>query len=350
MDSVKYHADLAFHYANLSDNDTLLMRSYHALAHSSKIKYDYNLAGENTIKCLNLAKKLDDKYYQFLCNNLLGIVKSNEKQHQLSIVYYTNALSLAKEANDTVNVSLLYHNIALNYYIIEKLDLAKLFMAKSEEAYQSIKVFDDPYRKDSDYIYLYMKKSLVADTQDEALSYTNKAIDRAKQVGFNFHTALSYKYRGRVYVKYSDFNLAIMSFQKSLIYEEIANTKSTDSSMELINALVKAKQYNKAKQYMDTLFQNFSYRDIQPIYINKNKIFSEIYQNLGDFDKALFYANKRAIESDSLLKYNNNSLFAEFGKKFETNEKEKEIEQQQLIIEKQKNDKKNIILYATLVF
>ncbi len=348
VDSVKHHAYHALHYANLSNNDTLLMESYHAMAHASKIKYNYSLTEENAIKCLDLAVKLDDNYFQFLCNNQLGIVKSSEKQYQLSIVYYTNALSLAKKDNDTVNVSLLYHNIALNYYIIEKPYLAKLFMKKSEEAYKSIKVFKDPYRKDSDFIYLYMKKSLVADTKEEALLYVDKAIERAIDNEFNFHTALSYKYKGRVYSQYENYDLAIVNFKKAIVYEKKVNTKSADSRIELMNALVNAGKYDMAKQYKDTLLKSFSYNDIRPLYLDKNKVFSEIHRNLGDFNMALFYANKRATISDSLLKYNNHNLFAEFGKRFETREKENEITNQQLVIEKQDNEKKNIILYGGL--
>ena len=346
VDSVNYHAKKSLYYAKLSKNDTLLMYSYNTMSHAIKIKYDYNLAEEYSQKCLSLAKKFNDDYVQFLCYNLLGIIKSTEKQYQLSTEYYKNALSFAKKKHDTINISLLYHNIALNYYFTEEFDLAKLFLRKSENTYNSIKIFKDPSRKDSDYIYLQMKKSLVADTKEEALSFVDMAIDRAKKINYNFHVSLSYKYKGRVFVKYNEYNSAIENFQKAIAYEKIANTKSSDSYVEIMNALVKAKKYRIAKKYMDTLFQHFSDRDIRPMILDKYKVISEIYQNLGNLNMALFYANKRATVSDSLLKHNNYTLFAEFGKQFETKEKEKEIIKQQLVIERKDNEKKNIILFG----
>ncbi len=340
--STKYHAERSLHFANLSNNDTLLMKSYHAMAHASKKKHDYNLTKENTYKCLDIAKKLNDSYFLFLCNNLLGIVKASEKQYQLSTEYYSNALTITKKTHDTLNESLLYHNIAINYYLIDKFELAKMFMQKSEDTYKSIKVFKDPFRKNFDYIILYMKKSIVTDSKKNALLYANQAINRASQSDYTDYLPLTHKYKGRVYLKYNDYELALENFQKALTYE--ASNKSSDSYLELINVLVKSKQYDAAKQYVDTLFQTFALTDIRSIYLDKNKVLAEVYQNVGDSTRALIYTQKRAIIADSLLKYNNYELFAEYGKKFETKEKEKEIIKQHLVIERQDGEKKNMLL------
>ncbi len=342
------HAKQALHYAALSKNDTLLMESYHAMAHMHKKKHDYIRVKENSYKCLEIAQKLNDTYYLFLSNNLLGIVKASEKQYQLSTEYYSNALILTKERNDTINESLLYHNIALNYYLIDKFELAKMFILKSEETYKSIQIFEEPYRKDFDYIFIHIKKAIIIDDKNAALLYINQAIEKAKQTNYNVYLPLTYKYKGRVYMKYNNFDLALTNFKKALALE--ATNKSSDTYIELINALVKLKHYNIAKQYVNTLLQTFDYSDIKSIFLDKNKIFTEVYQNLGAYDKALFYANKRAFISDSLLKHNNNELFAVYGKKFETKEKEKEIEEQQLVIEEQDGEMKNLLLLGGLVF
>lgn len=340
------HAKQALHYASLAKNDTLLMETYHQMAHTHKKKHDFQQVKENSYSGLALALKIDDKYFLFLFNNLLGIVKASEKQYQLSTEYYNNALILSKQRKDTINESLLYHNIALNYYLIDKFELAKIFMSKSEETYKSIKVFDEPYRKGFDYIFVYMKKAIVVDDKDEALIYINKAIEKAKQNDYNNFLSLTYKYKGRVYFKHHNYDSALRNFKIAMAYE--APYKSSDSYLELINVLTKLKYYNIAKKHLDTLFLNFNTAEIRSIFLNKNKVFSEVYQNTGDFDKALFYANKRAIHSDSLLKYNNYELFAQYGKKFETKEKEKEIVKQQLVIEEQDGERKNIILFGSL--
>jgi signal transduction histidine kinase/CheY-like chemotaxis protein len=340
------HAKQALHYADLSQNDTLLMKAYHALSHAYKKFQNYKQTKENSYKCLELAKKIDDKYFLFLSNNLLGIVKAGEKQYQLSTEFYSNALILTKERNDTINESLLYHNIALNYYLIDNFELAKVFILKSEETYKSIKVFDEPYREWFDFIFLYIKKAIIIEDKNEALEYVNKTIEIAKKSDYINFLPLTYKYKGRVYMKHNDFDLAFQSFKKTLTFE--GKQKSSDTYLETINALVQLKHYNIAKKYVDTLLLNFNTADIKSIFLDKNKVFAEVYQNTGDFDKALFYANKRAIHSDSLLKYNNYELFAQYGKKFETKEKEKEIVKQQLVIEEQDGERKNMILFGSL--
>jgi len=342
------HAKQALHYSGLSNNDTLLMKSYHALAHAHKKKHNYKQVKENAYGSLGLAKKLNDTYFLFLNNNLLGIVKASEKQYQLSTDYYSDALILAKKRNDTINESLLYHNIALNYYLIDKFELAKMFILKSEETYNSIQVFEEPNRKLFDYIFLYMKKAIIIEDKNEALSYVNQAIEKAKQEQYNMYLSLTYKYKGRVYLKHNDFNLALINFKKALALE--TTNKSSDTYLELINALVQLNQYTKAKQYVDTLLQTFKYSDIESVFLDKNKVLAEVYQNIGAYDEALLYANKRAFISDSLLKHNNNELFAVYGKKFETKEKEKEIEEQQIVIEEQYGEKKNMLVFGGVTF
>jgi len=338
------HAKQALHYARVANNDTLIMKVYHALAHAYKKKQNYKLIKLYSHRCLELAQKLNDKYFLFLSNNLLGIVKASEKQYQLSTEYYSNALILTKERNDTINESLLYHNIALNYYLIDNFKLAKMFILKSEETYKSIQVFEEPYRKDFDFIFLYIKKAIIIDDKKEALLYVNQAIKKAKQIDYNTYLPLTYKYKGRVYLKHNDFDLALTNFKKASVLE--ADHKSSDTYLELINVLVKLKQYNIAKQYVDTLLQTFNDTDVKAVFLDKNIVLAEVYQKVNELDKALFYTKKRAIISDSLLKYNNDGLFAEFGKRFETLEKEKEIKEQQLVIEEQNGEKKNIFLFG----
>ena len=338
------HAKQAVHYASLSKNDTLLMVCYHTISHVYKKTHNYKQVKKNSYKGLNLARKLNDKYYLFLYNNLLGIVKASEKKYQLSTKYYNDALVLTKERNDTINESLLYHNIALNYYLIDKFELAKMFMLKSEETYKSIKVFAEPYRKDFDYIFIHIKKSIIVENKDEALIYVNSAIEKAKQSDYNIYLPLVYKYKGRVYMKHGDFDLAITNFKKALTYE--TNNISSDTYIELINALVKLKRFHIAKRYVETLLETVEYSNVKSVFLDKNTVFSEVYKNTGDFDNALFYANKRAFISDSLLKHNNNELFAVYGKKFETKEKEKEIVEQQMVIEEQDGEKKKMLLFG----
>ncbi len=344
------HAEQALYYAEKSKNDTLIMESNHALALVHKFKYDYESSKKHTEKALDIAIKLNDTYFQVLTNNLYGIINASEKKYQLSTEYYNKARTLSEEANDTINVALSHQNVALNYYFIEEFELAKMFMFKALDTYNSIKVFPDSLQQDSDYIYLYMKLSLVADSKREAINYSNSAIDRALQTGIYNYASLAHLYKGRVYTKYGDYKLAIKNYKDALKLNKKANIKAPGPYLEMMNTLTKMHQYERAKIYMDTLYSVFSEKDIRPLYLDKNRLTSEVYKNIGDSDNALYYAEKRAIIADSLLKYNNYDLLIEYGKKFETIEKENEIKHQQFIIEKQEHDKKNILLYATLVF
>jgi len=343
------HAEQALYYAKKAKNDSLMMEGDHALALIYKLKYDYKSSKKYVTKFLKRAIELDDTYFQMLANNLYGIINATERKYQISIEYYNTAEELAVKANDTINVSLIHQNIALNYYFIDEFELAKMFMFKSLDTYNSIKVFRDTIQQNSDYIYLYMKLSLVAGTKNEAIKYTDLSIARSLKNGYFNYAALGYLYKGRVYTKYGDYKLAIKNYQLALKSNKKAHIKSAGPYLEMMYTLTKMNQYEKAKAYMDTLYNTFSDKNIRPLYIDKYKLTSEVYKNIGENDKALYYAEKRASIADSLLKHNNYDLMIEYGKKFETKEKEKEIINQQLIIEKQKNDKKNILLYATLI-
>jgi len=346
VDSTYFHASQSLYYAEESNNEELIMEANHALGLHYKIIYDYDSAKKYMIKCQEIAYKIDNEYFKILTNSLLGVIKASEKQFQLSTNYYNKALILAKDASDTINVSLLFQNIALNYYFIDEFELAKMYMFKALDEYNSIKVFYDDLQKDTDYIYLYMKLSLVVDTKEKAIKYADLSINRALQTKQPNYAALGHLYKGRVFSKYGEYNLAVKNFQKALQYNSDANVKASEPYIELMNVLVKMDQNEKAKAYMDTLYNTFSEESIRPLYIDKNKLTSEVYRNFGDNNKALYYAEKRAAISDSLLKNQNNDLMIAYGRKFETVEKENEIKHQQLIIEEQKNKNKYLLLYG----
>ena len=348
IDSAQYYAKQSMYYANKIQKDHFLMESNHTLALVYKIKYDYETSKKYANEVLKIATKLDNTYFQMLANNLFGIINASEKKYQQSTMYYNKARVLAETVNDTINVSLSYQNVALNYYFIEKFELAKMFMNKALVTYNSIKEFPSGDQRDSDYIYLYMKLSLVADTKEEAIRYSNLSIARSLKTGYSNYAALGHLYKGRAYFKYGDYNLAIDNYQKALNLNKKANVKSSGPYLELMKTFVKTNEYNKAKVYMDTLYETFPENEIRPLYVNKYKLRSQIYKNIGDYDKAIYYTEKRAAISDSLLKKNNYDLFAEYGKRFETDEKANEIKQQQLVIKQQQDDKKNIILYGAL--
>ncbi len=340
------HAEQALYYAEKSKNETLVMESNQALAIVYKLKYDYKSSKKHVDIFLKTAIKLDNTYFQMLAHNLYGIINATEKKYQISTEYYNKARVLAEEENDTINVSLSHQNVALNYYFIEEFEMAKMFMFKALNTYNSIKIFESKEQQDSDYIYLYMKLSLVADTKKEAINYTDLSITRSLENGYLNYAALGYLYKGRVYVKYGDYNSAVKNYQQALESYKKAQIRSAGPYIEMMNVLTKMNQYEKAKSYMDTLHNVFTEKDIRPLYIDKNKLTSEVYKNIGDYDRALYYAEKKAIIADSLLKYNNYDLLIEYGKKFETKEKEKEIINQQLVIERQSNEKKNIVLFG----
>jgi len=346
VDSTYFHASQSLYYAEKSNNEELIMEANHAIGLHYKIIYDYDSSKKYMVKSREIAYKIDDEYFKILTNSLLGVIKASEKQYQLSTNYYNEALILAKEAKDTINVALLFQNIALNYYFIDEFELAKMYMFKALDEYNSINVFYDDLQKDTDYIYLYMKLSLVVDAKEDAINYTDLSIKRSLQSKLPNYAALGHLYKGRVYSKYSDYNLAVKNYQKTLQYNRKANVKASEPYMELMNVFVKMNQNEKAKAYMDTLYSTFPEKSIRPLYIDKNKLTSEVYRNIGDIDNALYYAEKRAVISDSLLKNQNNDLMIEYGKKFETTEKENEIRQQQKIIEKQKNENSNLLLYG----
>ncbi|HHC79180.1 MAG TPA: response regulator [Flavobacteriia bacterium] len=345
-DTALYHAKKSLFYAKKIGEEQAIMISYDAFAYVYKMKNDFSNCEKYIDTCLQYANKLNDSYYQFLSYNMYGIIKFSEKQYQLSTEYYNKALKLAQAEKEPISISLIYQNIALNYYLMGEFEIAKTLMFKAKDVYDSVEEFKDPLQEDSDYIYLYMKLSLVADTKEEALKYANLALQRAVQSRFNNYISLALLYKGRVYYKHAQYNSALQNFKKALSYNKKASVKSSDAYIEVINTLSKLQRHKEAKKYLDTLLANFSEKDIRPIYIDKYKLIAQVYKNYGDLDKALQYTEKRMFITDSLLKHNNYSLFAEYGKKFETKEKEKEIIKQQLVIEKQANEKKVIILYG----
>lgn len=316
-------------------------------------------AGQEAYK---LAVKEDNKTLQAKSLNFIGVVHRNLGSYDKSITLYKRALSLAEEANDSVEIAYSYNNIGGIYrlegnhkhaleYILKALAVFEKLKDKVGMAYCTVNI-GLIYQRQQNYIKAleYLNRTLKIREEINDRSGKAQALDLIAEVYFDqkdIERALYYfmesekEYSalndkkglasvwggiGGVYYRKKDFSKAITYRQKAL---DMSN-KISFIEGEITNhnnlGLIYAEMGNFSKAD-----QNFN--EALKIAANTKEIYSQLecykfvaqYNEIKkDYKSALYYSNKYHQLKDSVSNEENIAFVAEIESNYKAVKVEKE--------------------------
>ncbi|MFO8022780.1 MAG: SpoIIE family protein phosphatase, partial [Perlabentimonas sp.] len=158
---------------------------------------------------------------------------------------------------------------------------------------------------------------------------------------------------GNIYAEQGSYDLALKNFKKTAeIAEEIGDKNTaaaTKGNIAKINInlgdsslLVKEKMqyYSQAVEYAEQALEIAKEIDALPLENEQYDRLHKAWANLGNYQKAYEYSNLYNQTRDSLFSDEKTRAITEMQTKYETEKKQQEIENQQLLIEKQEIDNK----------
>jgi tetratricopeptide (TPR) repeat protein len=247
---------------------------------------------ENFLKALSILQELNNNQYISICYNNLGIAHFNLKNYGIALEYQLKSLEIAKNTGDDSGISNTLNNIGIIYH------------------------------QQDDY--------------DNALSYYIKALKLFENENDLHGITLSYNNIGEVYREKGDIKKAVDYFNKALV---VANKRGDRLSMtalynNLASAYIDMKEYSLALNHAKkALSLSKEIGSISSIYYSYGNL-SVLYDSLGDYKNALEYYKFYAQAKDSVISIDKNRQIAEIEARYRTQEKQKEIEKQQLLLEK----------------
>ncbi len=282
------------------------------------LRGDYSKSLEYFQLALKKHEKVGNKRGIAKCYNSIGMVHLKQDNFERAIEYFQKSLIIYDEIGNSLGMGGGYNNIAIVY--------------KKQKKY------------------------------NEALTYYNKSLKILLAKDDKKGVALCFNNIGMLHEELNNFVLALDYYEKALELKVIINDqKGISSSLGNIASLNNkiAKQtidieeritkYNEAIKYAQRGL--IIAKEIKILHEEMNicEFLSESYEGLEIYDKSLKYYKISTELKDSIFNTNKNKQIEEAEAKFQTAQKQQEIEKQKIELEKQTLYRNALIAFSVLI-
>ena len=360
VDSVIYYTQLVYSFSKECNCDTLIMKSSNILGYFYRLKKDYKQAFHFDSISYSTALKLKNNLRIYNSANELGILFEIHANYIESEKYYTEALQLAHKMKDSVRIISTQNNIGGNYVRLGQFELAESFFLSNLKYLENSESLRKRIYPELVHI-IYTNLAIVyrnLQNKEAAFFYLNK-VTPLEGEEFNETNNIDYQQlKGDTYFNFKEYDQALQSYKKQLEFS--AAKKDTANlilaHISLANVSTKLKDFGKAQTYFEKYQELKNITEKSNIFNYSNiedskyyyEIGAEVYKNTGDYKKALIFSELLVKTLDSINTKKTDDTFAEYGKKFETEQKDKEIALQQLEISKQKTQR-NLYIFGSVL-
>ncbi len=257
-----------------------------------RTKGDYEKSYYYDLEALKLKDEVKDIKLKSTMYNNAGIDLLRLKKLESALSHFNKAHDICVEIKDTAKLGDIYNNIALVYDNMNNHKMAKEYYIRS------IKIFKQINNKDGEAEILNNIAGMYYDEKkfDKTLEFVNKSLEIRREIGNKQSLAYTLLNIGALYYSLQKYDKAIQSGQEGIeIAEQIG---------------------------------------ILPFVKYGSKNISEAYAKINDFENAYKYHIKYSTANDSIFNKEMAENINELQTKYETKEKEQQIELQKLKIQR----------------
>jgi two-component system, NtrC family, sensor kinase len=285
----------------------------------------YDIAVDYFFQALKLAMEVVDKKEMSRTYNNLGIVQRRQGNLNQAKEYYDQSMKLSEELGDLKGMAYAYNNIGVINREMGELNKSLDYFLKS----------------------LDIRKKL---GDKKGISHVSNNIGNLYRILRNFDKAQQY-YNNSLAIEQelNDKNGIAM------IYESLAQLSITiaDSSTRLLSKEVRETNLKRAAEYALKAYEiSIKLRSYSRQNASSHQLMYA-FRELGDFKKSLEFAQVYINTRDSMYNEDKTRSIVEMQTRYEAENKQREIENQQLIIDKQtleSNRQKNQRNFFIVVF
>ncbi len=249
---------------------------------------NFEEAIKSTFKAAEIIEKRAEKNNLESAYYLLGILYSRKEQYESSITYLQKAIDRSQELNNDFMKMYCYDRMVVPYFKLNRIDDAILIT-------DSVIAIS---------LRLNNKIQLASGYNNKAEIFKRKKdFDKAEDLLNKAHNTLS----------------TVKNSQKQLEFERINNL---DGYISIYN---NKKEYPKMLKYIKEYEEYTGPLDLLLYKKNKEKYYSEYYENVNDIEKALIHHKEWVKLKDSIFKKETQVEIADLEKKYDTKNKELEI-------------------------
>ena len=345
IDSIETYAKKAVQLAKQLNNQHLIAKSYKELGTAYYFMDSLALTLDNYEKALNHFRKEKDTINILRIGNNMGLIYSNMGQYKRALQQYINALEMAKQidAYDAfINIS---NNVGNLYHTMED-------YKKSEEYYSIV------YKKvinSNDKLEICKIKNNLGSVYIELNDYPKaerylKSCDKiARKIKNNSNLITANNNLGRLFFEKEEYTKALHYYRISLAFSEKTQQfgEMANTTRNIAGVFLETQEYDSALFYFDKTSEIAQKRNLLSVHLPVLELdYAGIYEQLGDYKKALAYYSVYMHKKDSITKISTSQEISELRTIYDTkvkdfqnkyltevnNNQELEIKNQQYII------------------
>ncbi|WP_299552014.1 tetratricopeptide repeat protein [Seonamhaeicola sp.] len=308
----------AYEALKYTDNDSLLAETSNQLGRFHFFTAQLDSASIYFSEAKTILKKLKDEHRAAIINISLGAIQLRQGHYENTIKILTESASFFEDTNDDLNAAKCYSNISSAFAELDNYDKAIEYSEKALTIFHKNDLTQFQLITLPNLATQHFKKG---DTL-KAIGYYNDAETIAKSVNDNRSLSIIYNNLGHIYLE-NDTDKSENYLKQAL---KLKNELNLNSGIEITKSnlgyiYLKKKDYAKAIALLKEAEPLIKGKQLSSVY----DFLSRSYKGLGNFPRALEFAEKAKQLNDSLLSAENQNTILDIQTKYETEKKEKEI-------------------------
>lgn len=343
LDSVVLLTKKAYDLAIAKGNDSLKA----ALTFHLSQAY-YNISQFDTAKAFaNKADSIANTHklylWEYRAKTRLAAIYAMQKNSNATFDLYNKALEIAHKTKDSTNIGDAFNNMGNAYLTVEKFAEAEKYLKKALDIYNRINL------SESEKLITYKNLARSVSNIEDSEKYMDLAYKVVQEENNAFKSSAFYLTAGEMYRQKGFFDKSIESFEKSI---QIAQ-KGKIIQVEVIGYAGKGvvqKYRRDFKNAIKTLNKALSYPELG--ISNRLLVLEELahtYRLVDDYKNAYDTMDLFNTITDSIQNVNWESKYAEYDVKYNSAQKDIDIANQKLEIEKQERAKYQIIFIGIIL-
>ncbi len=281
--------------------------------------------------CIAIAKGSGNNIFLARAYLLLGNILIRNDEYPTALKHLLEGLNLAVNQNDVLLTSKLYNSIGLAYYFQNP----EYFSQAIEYHKKAIEIqsrLNDSISLDRSYVFLgNIYGDPISSTTynpDEALNYYLKALAIQEKLGDKDRLGRILGHIGFIYISQGKLDEAHEILTRSLsIFEELADRKGLMVTYYRLGALKRQLgRYQESADFLVRVIEMANEFNDKDLANNAHESLSNTYTRMGNYKKALHHYRQSVEIKFELHSIERLNSITEFEKKYETAQKEKEIE------------------------
>jgi serine phosphatase RsbU (regulator of sigma subunit) len=255
--------------------------------------------------------------------NTMGTVYWYKNELSDAILYYMKALEINQDIGNDYEYAKNCLNISMVYSQLGEYEKALDFHRKMEQV--DIEVLGDDFMHAA----MNTRGILLINLKlyEEAKEVHSDNVVRAKRIGDSYRIGMSLENLGITYKELHKPDSALFYLKLALDESEYRQDfEFAGLYNNLADAYASMKNYKEAVINYERALEYGLRSDYKPWLIATYKGLSDVYRATGNFDRSIFYLDKYIATKDSLVAEENQAQLSEMQAKYESLEKEQEIQ------------------------